>query len=109
PWLQKIGLSKFPVQEIEMRWFHHLSRRELVIMATLLLISLVLSFRMPLTQTWYVYGIIVLFCASWYGLKTAIFVNTWVSFITLGLPMILGNPWPRDFTAIQTPATLVTL
>ncbi|MEK2688354.1 ATP-binding protein [Bdellovibrio sp. GT3] len=109
PWLEKKRLSLFPAEDIEMRWFHHLSQREKIVMFSLLAISLALSLKIPLTQSWYAYGIIVLFCASWYGLKTAILVNTWVAFLALALPVAMGNPWPQDFSAIQTPATLVTL
>ncbi len=110
PWLDKRGFSKFVTAEhVEMRWFHHLSRREKLVMASLLAISLALSFKLPISQSWYAYGIIVLFCASWYGLKTAIFVNTWVSFLALAMPILMGNPWPQDFSAVQTPATLLTL
>jgi signal transduction histidine kinase/CheY-like chemotaxis protein len=109
PWLDRKRLSKFPAENVEMRWFHHLSRREKLVMASLLAISLALSFKLPLSQSWYAYGIVVLFCASWYGLKTAIFVNTWVAFLALAMPIVMGNPWPQDFSAVQTPATLLTL
>ncbi|WP_413574862.1 ATP-binding protein [Bdellovibrio sp. HCB290] len=109
PWLESKKLSLFPAENVEMRWFFHLSRREKVVMFSLLAISLALSLKIPLSQSWYAYGIIVLFCASWYGLKTAILVNTWVAFLALALPLVLGNPWPQDFSAVQTPATLLTL
>ncbi|WP_413557446.1 ATP-binding protein [Bdellovibrio sp. HCB209] len=109
PWLEKKGFSRFPSTTIEMRWFQHLSRREKIVMSSLLFLSLALNFKIPLSQSWYVYGIVVLICASWYGLKTAIFVNTWVAFLALAMPIAMGNPWPQDFSAVQTPATLLTL
>ncbi|WP_413293522.1 ATP-binding protein [Bdellovibrio sp. HCB185ZH] len=110
PWLDKRLLSKFvSTENVEMRWFHHLSRREKLVMVSLLAISLGISFKLPISQSWYAYGIVVLFCASWYGLKTAIFVNTWVAFLALAMPILMGNPWPQDFSAVQTPATLLTL
>ena len=109
PYLQKIGLSRFRCSGLEMRWFQHMSRKDLVIVSSILLGSSLLGLLTDFNQTWYIYGLIILYCATWYGLKTAIFVNSWTAFATLMLPIILGHPWPKDFSAIQTPATLLTL
>ncbi len=64
---------------------------------------------LPLTQTWYVYGILLLLSAAWYGLYAALLMNTWIIAITISLPKLLNLYWANEPLLIQTPATLLTL
>ncbi|ASD63433.1 ATP-binding protein [Bdellovibrio bacteriovorus] len=109
PWLRKHNLSLFAVKPLPPMHWETLSRKEKVLFAVVLTGMLALAVSVHLPQTWYVYGILMLLSAAWYGMYAALAVNTWVVFLTIILPKMTNLPWSNSFIEVQTPATLLTL
>lgn len=109
PFLYKKGLSLFVYESLPPLRFEKLSQKERALGICVLAGSLIIGISMPLSQTWYVYGILILISAAWYGLYAALLINTWIMAITIFLPKLLHLPWANDPVLVQTPATLLTL
>ncbi|MBV2168143.1 MAG: response regulator [Bdellovibrio sp.] len=109
PVLYRSGLSYFPNNSLPPLRLDRVPRKEKFLWVAILAGSLVLGISLPLSQTWYVYGILILISSAWYGLYAALLINTWIMAITVILPKLLGLPWANDPVLIHTPATLLTL
>ncbi|WP_374030115.1 ATP-binding protein [Bdellovibrio bacteriovorus] len=109
PFLYKKGLSLFVYHTMPPLRLEKLTRKEKFMLAGVMAGSLVLALSLPLSQTWYVYGILILILSAWYGLYAALLINTWVMALTITLPRSLNLPWADEPVLIQTPATLLTL
>lgn len=109
PFLVKKNLSRFTYRALPPLHLNKLSQKEWILWGSTLGGSLLLGLTFPLVQIWYVYGILMLMGAAWYGLYAAVFINTWIMAITINAPNLLNMPRVADLATIQTPATLLTL
>lgn len=109
PWLNQKKLSLFSAKPLPAVHWVALAQKEKGLFAIVItgMLALALSFNLP--QTWYVYGILMLLAAAWYGMYAALAVNTWVVFLNIILPKMANLPWAHSSIEIQTPATLLTL
>lgn len=109
PYLYKKDLSLFHYESTPpLRW-EKVSRKERLLWLGLLVGSMLLGMSMPLSKTWYLYGILLLLSSAWYGLYAALLMNIWIMAITVFLPKLLLLPWVAEPITVQTPATLLTL
>jgi len=109
PYLYKKNLSLFNYLSLPPLRLRSLTRKERLLWIALPIGSLALGVIMPLSQTWYLYGILLLISSAWYGLYAALLMNTWIMAITIILPKALGLAWANEPLTAQTPATLLTL
>ncbi|WP_347357779.1 ATP-binding protein [Bdellovibrio sp.] len=109
PWLSHRHLSLFPFKSLPPLHWDRLVKREKVTFAIILSSMFILAVATDLPKIWYIYGIVMLASAAWYGLYAALSVNTFVVFLTVILPKVLNLPWSSTLTEIQNPATLLTL
>lgn len=109
PYLFRTGCSFFNYDARPQPHTNKLSRKEKIYWLTLIAGCFLMASNFPLSQTWYVYGIIVLTSAAWYGLYTAILMNTFIIGIIVTLPQLFHLPWRNTPVLIETPATLLTL
>lgn len=109
PFLFRAGLSFFTYDVLPNLGGEKLNRKEKMTWIAVLLGCFIIASSFPLSQSWYVYGIIILTSAAWYGLYAAIFMNTFVIGIIISLPKIFHLPWVNAPVLIETPATLLTL
>ncbi|WP_413942853.1 ATP-binding protein [Bdellovibrio sp. HCB-162] len=109
PFLYKKNLSLFVYESLPPLRLEKLSQKEQALAICVLAGSLIVGISLPLSQTWYVYGILILISAAWYGLYASLLINTWIMAITIVLPKILHLPWENEPVLVQTPATLLTL
>lgn len=111
PFLFRTGISFFSYDVLPkpISSFRNLSRKEKTAWIAIIAITFLLALNFPLTKIWYVYGILTLTSAAWYGLYTAILMNTFVVGIVISFPKIFNLPWVNAPILIETPATLLTL
>lgn len=109
PILEKYQLSRFPVENFDLRWTWKIPFTEKVLLAMGFGLALTLSATLPLPRTWYFMGLFVLLPAIWYGLEFSLIVNAFICFLTLGLPSIMGRSLPATLESVQMVATLITL
>lgn len=109
PILFKKGFSFFAYDLFPKHPNGQFNRKEKLTWITLLFGCFLLASNFPLSQTWYVYGILILTSAAWYGLYAAILMNTFVIGIIITFPRLFNLPWVNAPVFIETPATLLTL
>lgn len=109
PWLWKKSASFFPYEQRPPIYVQQLVQKEKIILLGILTATLIAGVSLPFGQTWYIFGVIILTMASWYGLYAALLINTWIMTITIGLPHWLHLPWENEPFSLQTPGTLLTL
>lgn len=109
PYLFNKNLSLFNYRSLPPLRLEKLSQKERFLFIAILSGSLALAIMSPLSQTWYIYGIVLLISSAWYGLYASLLMNTWIMAITLTFPKLLNLPWAHEPVLVQTPATLLTL
>ncbi|MGZ3775631.1 MAG: ATP-binding protein [Pseudobdellovibrionaceae bacterium] len=109
PYLFRAGLSNFSYNTLPDIRIHKTSPKEKIGWITLLIGAALLALNFPLSETWYVYGIIILTSAAWYGLCAAVTMNTIVTGVIVSFPKLFHLPWINAPVLIETPATLLTL
>lgn len=109
PILSKKKISLFTAPELPPFRWSLVTRNEKMSLLCVLTGCLILGTSMPLSQSWYLYGIVMLLSSAWYGLYAALIMNTWVMGLSIALPKLLHLPWADDPVLLQTPATLLTL
>lgn len=109
PFLFRTGLSFFAYDLLPSSHIGKLNRNEKIAWVALLSGCFLLALNFPLSQTWYIYGILILMSAAWYGLYAALFMNTFLTGIIISFPKIFNLPWVNAPILIETPATLLTL
>ncbi|MFS4461199.1 ATP-binding protein [Bdellovibrio sp. HCB2-146] len=109
PWLDRKGWSLFKTTAFELKWNWKLPFREKVFVGLGFLASIFLTVLVPLSQSWYLFGIFLMMTAIWYGLEFAIIVNTWILFLAMLISPSIGVPWPNDIESPQITATLLTI
>ncbi|HEX7673651.1 MAG TPA: ATP-binding protein [Bdellovibrio sp.] len=109
PILDKKNLNLFAVEDFDLKWKWKISLKEKVVLSAAFGLALLLSAALPIFRTWYFMGLFVLLPAIWYGLEFSIIVNTVIVFLSLALPALAGEEWPRNLESIQIIATLLTL
>ena len=106
PFLHGRSLSLFSVDALPTYRWKGVTRKEKILGISLLLGSFALAATMPASEVWYLYGILVLLYAAWYGLYAAVIMNTWIFFLVVALPHLTRLPWAGDSNSLHTPATL---
>ncbi|MEN0059270.1 MAG: ATP-binding protein, partial [Bdellovibrio sp.] len=109
PWLYKKNLSSFAHNSLPPLQWSAISHKEKLMGVAVLGGLMVMGVSLPLSQTWYIYGILLLLASAWYGLYASLILNTWIMTLTVALPKLMHLPWADDPLTIQTPATLLTL
>ncbi|XGC79607.1 ATP-binding protein [Bdellovibrio bacteriovorus] len=109
PFLYKKNLSLFKHDTLPPFHLEKVSLKEKLLWFGVLAGSLALALSMPLAQTWYVYGILILISAAWYGLYASLIINTWIMAITVLSPKFFNVPGSEEPFFVQTPSTLLTL
>lgn len=109
PLLYKKNMSLFSYPDLPPFRWNRVTRQEKFLLFFILAVCLVLGASVPLVESWYVYGIVLLLSSAWYGLYATLIMNTWIMGITITLPLLLNLPWAREPVSLQTPATLLTL
>lgn len=109
PLLAKKNLTRFPLTKLPpLRW-SRVTRTEKMALTGVLSACFILAVSVPLSESWYVYGIVMLLSSAWYGLYAALLMNGWIMGLTIAVPRILNLPWSDSPAMLQTPATLLTL
>ncbi|MGZ3771717.1 MAG: ATP-binding protein [Bdellovibrio sp.] len=112
PHLFKAGLSHFNydfLSKLQGSALKKLQRKEKTAWIALLSLSILLALNFPVSQTWYLYGILLLTSAAWYGLPTALIMNTFMIGMTISFPKIFSLPWADTPIVIETAVIVLTL
>lgn len=109
PWLFQKSASQFRYEQLPPLHADRLAEKEKLVIVGLLAATLVAGVSLPFTQTWYIYGVIIMTMAAWYGLYASLLINTWIMTISICLPHWLHLPWEDEPFSLQTPGTLLTL
>ncbi len=109
PILARRNLTRFPLEKLPpLRW-NRVTRKERFILVGVLITCFILASSMPLSESWYVYGIVMLLSSAWYGLYAALLMNGWIMGLVITMPKLLHLPWADTPAMLHTPATLLTL
>lgn len=109
PWMLRKGLSRRVHSSLPPVRIEKMTKKEYITMGAVLLACVAVGYTLPLSSSWYLFGIILLVYSAWYGLYAAVLMNTWIMAITISFPYLFKLPWMNDEIQIQTPATLLTL
>jgi signal transduction histidine kinase/ActR/RegA family two-component response regulator len=109
PYLTIRGLSLFPVKPVQTKWFQEITRKETTIFVVMLLGTVLLNLFWDISRTWYLFGIVLLVFASWYGLKPTFLANIWLIGISLILPQMMPANNAQTVLTTESLATLLTL
>lgn len=109
PWLYQKGASLFRYEKLPPLHLERLHEKEKFALIGILAGTLIAGVSVPFSQSWYIYGIIIMTLASWYGLYAALLINTWILTIAISLPHWLHLPWENEPFSLQVPGTLLTL
>ncbi len=109
PYLDKRRLSMFHVHQLPKLRLSKVTYKEKLIFGGLLGVMLLTGLTLPLSESWYIYGIIILMSSVWYGLYAALIMNTWAVVTAMVLSPMIDLPGVREPLMLQTPGTLITL
>lgn len=109
PFLFKKGLSFFNYEAVPRFSIQKLASKERITAVLLLSGMFVLALAFPLSQIWYIYGILILMSAAWYGLYAAVFMNTYVMAISIFFSKLFNLSWADAPIIIDTAIILLTL
>lgn len=109
PWLDHKKWSLFKTSSFELKWTWKMPFRERMFIGLGFVGSLFLTILVPLSQSWYLFGVFLMIAAIWYGLEFALIVNTWVMLLALLLSPSVTPTGPYDIESSQITGTLLTI
>lgn len=109
PWLDRKKWSLFKTSSFELKWAWKMPFRERMFIGLGFVGSLFLTILVPLSQSWYLFGVFLMIAAIWYGLEFAIIVNTWVMLLALLLSPSVTNTGAYELESSQITGTLLTI